>query len=82
MKLSFKVPGFFLLLRLIPSSGLPSESAELFPFLLLVFAPVGPLPIFLSSSLKRQNVLLNYTINDLLTYLYCLVDGGVVVEKE
>ena len=52
VKLSFKVPGFFLLLRLIPSSGLPSESAELFPFLLLVFIPEGPLPIFLSSSLK------------------------------
>ena len=45
--LSFSVPGFFLLVIVNPSSGLPSDSPELFPFLDLT----APLPILRSSSL-------------------------------
>ena len=46
--LSLSVPGFFLFVMVNPSSGLPSDSAELFPFLALRAA--WP-PIFRSSSL-------------------------------
>ena len=45
MTLSLRVPGFFLLVMVKPpSSGLPSDSPELLPFLDLM-VPVAPLPI-------------------------------------